>query len=263
MNYKNRAQATKQTGLSYLGSVNSSAKILKNKKYGVQTYIIYLAPAQSSGYQVCPMASEFCIDLCLNASGQNTMSPIVEGNKSRIDMARIAKTRLYFEHRLFWVNWCIAEIKAHKAAAEKKGDLFSIRINGTSDLGIDMMRDESGNNLFELFPDVQFYDYTKVYKRLELTKKYSNYHLTFSYSGTNMPECINALNAGFNVAMVFEKQLPVTFAGYTVINADDSDLRYMDEKNVICGLTFKRVRGKKDISKSPFVIKKEDKFCKW
>ena len=78
-----------------------------------------------------------------------------------------------------------------------------------------------------------------------------------------MPECINALAAGFNVAMVFEKQLPATFAGYTVINADDSDLRYMDEKNVICGLTFKRVRGKKDISQSPFVIKKEDKFCKW
>lgn len=264
MKFTTRSKATKETGLSYMGQVNSSAKIVKNQKYGVQTYIIYLAPANMSGYNVCPMASTYCIDLCLNRSGHNgDMAREVEGSYSKIDLARIAKTKLYYENRLYWVEWVISEIKAHKAKAEKDGDQFSVRINGTSDISLDMMKNADGLNLLELFPDIQFYDYTKVYRRLELTKTYSNYHLTFSFSGTNMIECMNALGDGYNVAMVFEKELPRTFAGYKVVNADESDLRYLDEKNVICGLKFKRVRGKRDISSSPFVIKKDNMFCEW
>lgn len=56
---------------------------------------------------------------------------------------------------------------------------------------------------------------------------------------------------GGNVAMVFDK-VPKTFKGYKVIDGDESDLRFLDEKNVIVGLKAKG-KGKKDTS--GFVIK--------
>jgi hypothetical protein len=56
---------------------------------------------------------------------------------------------------------------------------------------------------------------------------------------------------GGNVAVVFDK-LPSTWKGYPVINGDESDLRFLDPKNVIVGLKAKG-KGKKDAS--GFVIK--------
>jgi hypothetical protein len=169
---------------------------------------------------------------------------------------------MFFENRSFFVDWTIAEIKKYKAAAESKGMDFSVRINGTSDLSIETMRDGEGKNILQIFPDVQFYDYTKVFNRLPLTKKYPNYHLTFSYSGANMAECMMALMDGYNVAMVFNNELPENFMGYPVVNADDSDLRYLDEAGVICGLVFKKVRNKTANINNSFVVNtsKEDKY---
>ena len=254
MEFKSIGSAKKLTGLSYLGNVNSSAKIVKNKKYNVDTYIIYLAPAKLSGYNVCPMASEGCIKACLNESGHNKIGKILDSGYSKITESRIKKTKMYFEDRSFFVDWTIAEIKKYKAAAERKGMEFSVRINGTSDLNIETMRNADGKNILQLFPDVQFYDYTKVYSRLHLTKKYPNYHLTFSYSGENMAACMLALMDGYNVAMVFDKKLPDTFMGYTVVNADNSDLRYLDEKGVICGLVYKKVRNRTANIDNSFVV---------
>jgi hypothetical protein len=260
MKFKSIGTAKKITGLAYLGSCNSSAKIVKNQKYNVSTYIIYLAPAKLSGYNVCPMATGGdgitlgCIDGCLNFSGHEKISNMTDTGYSKITNTRIKKTKMFFEHRTFFVDWTIAEIKKYKAAAERKGEQFSVRINGTSDLSIETMRNKEGKNLLELFPDVQFYDYTKVFNRLPLTKKYPNYHLTFSYSGANMVQCLAALADGYNVAMVFNKALPDTYMGYKVVNADDSDLRYLDEKNVICGLVFKKVRNKTANVNNTFVV---------
>ena len=87
-----------------------------------------------------------------------------------------------------------------------------------------------------------------------VTKKYTNYHLTFSYSGQNMSECLLSLADGYNVAMVFNNVLPVEFMGYKVVNADNSDLRYLDESGVICGLKYKKVRNKTANVNNSFVI---------
>jgi hypothetical protein len=52
------------------------------------------------------------------------------------------------------------------------------------------------------------------------------------------------LSRGVNVAIVFDK-LPETYMGYKVINADETDLRFLDEKGgVICGLKYKKMTGK-------------------
>ena len=73
MVYTNRSQAKKLTGLSYLGGVATSSKIAKGLKYEEATYILYLAPADRSGYEVCPMRSVSCTTLCNNESGHNRM----------------------------------------------------------------------------------------------------------------------------------------------------------------------------------------------
>ena len=235
MIFKNVSQAKKLTGLSYLGSVNSSSKIAKGLKYNESTYILYLAPAKLSGYEVCPMRTDECTAACLNESGRNK----IDIHKNQINKARIKKTKLFFEDREFFMGWLIYEIGKEKANAERKGMRFSVRLNGTSDLDPTTFKLDN-KNILEWFPDVNFYDYTKISKRFRLLEKYPNYDLTYSFSGYNMMDCITLLKEGKGrVAMVFEgKQLPTKWSGYNVIDGDAYDMRYLDEENVIVGLKF-------------------------
>lgn len=251
MNYKNMTDARKQTGLSYIGAVNNSTKHEKAFKFDELVYTIYFAPAKMSGYEVCPMRTDECTLLCLNESGRNKM----DTDKNTINNSRIKKTKLFFEEREFLVRWIIDEIKAAKNKAVKLGYSFSVRLNNTSDITPESFYiNDNGikKNLLEIFPDVQFYDYTKVSKRFELVKKYKNYDITFSYSGNNMTECLSMLNNNVRVAMVFKK-VPEKYMNFNVIDGDQYDMRYRDDKNVIVGLKFKQVRNKLN-EKYNFVI---------
>ena len=242
MNYKNMTDARKQTGLSYIGAVNNSTKHEKAFKFDELVYTIYFAPAKMSGYEVCPMRTDECTLLCLNESGRNKM----DTDKNTINNSRIKKTKLFFEEREFLVRWIIDEIKAAKNKAVKLGYSFSVRLNNTSDLNpvsfYTMYKGER-RNILEIFPMVQFYDYTKVPNRITLVKKYKNYDLTFSYSGENLDECVNMLSKNVRVAVVFKK-VPSEFWGRKVIDGDKYDMRYRDETDVIVGLKYKRVRNK-------------------
>jgi hypothetical protein len=102
-------------------------------------------------------------------------------------------------------------------------------------------------NIFEAFPFVQFYDYTKV-----LGRKVSgipNYHLTFSAADGNDNDVESAMYNGMNIAVVFgvkkTEALPVSYRGVQVFNGDDSDLRFLDPKGVIVGL-YAKGKAKKD-----------------
>lgn len=252
MEYKNKSQAKKVTGLSYLGMVNNSTKHEKAYKYDELVYTLYLAPARMSGYEVCSMRTTECTQLCLNESGRNKM----DTKENKINESRIKKTKMFFENREFFMKWMVDEITSAKLKAEKQGLHFSVRLNNTSDLSPEsfyMKVDEKKvKNILELFPDVQFYDYSKVPNRLRLTKKYPNYDLTFSYSGENEKQCITMLENNIRVAVVFKK-VPKTFWGYDVIDGDQYDMRYRDKSNSIIGLKFKRVRNKL-VDTSKFVI---------
>ncbi|RYS38799.1 hypothetical protein, partial [Staphylococcus pseudintermedius] len=65
----------------------------------------------------------------------------------------------------------------------------------------------------------------------------------FSRSETNELQALEVLKKGFNVAVVFT-HLPETYLGYKAVNVDETDLRFMDEKNVIVGLKYKINTGK-------------------
>ena len=82
-------------------------KTVKGEKLGYFTGILYLAPANLSGYEVCPMRTDECTKLCLNESGRNKM----DTTHNNINNSRITKTKLFFEEREFTVRWIIEEIK--------------------------------------------------------------------------------------------------------------------------------------------------------
>lgn len=244
MEYKSISQAKKQTGLSYIGMVNNSTKHEKAYQFNEMVYTIYLSPANKSGYEVCPMRTKECTLLCLDESGINRM----DSKLNRINESRIKKTKLFFEDREFFVRWVIDEIKQGIKKAKDLGYEFSVRLNNTSDISPELFYiNDNGvkKNLLQIFPDIQFYDYTKVRNRFKLLDKYPNYDLTFSYSGENMEDCIDVLSEGDRVAMVF-KNVPETFLGYRVVDGDKYDMRYRDDKDVIIGLKFKKVRNKLD-----------------
>lgn len=254
------SQAKKDTGLSYLGGVATSAKISHSKKYSHQyTYGLYLAPAKTSGYNTCTHSTPECRMGCLNTSGRAGIE--IFSGTDRIKQSRIAKTKLFYEHNEFFMEWLIAEIKSAQAKAKRDGFFFSVRLNCTSDIDWANVRFK-GYTLFEIFPEVSFYDYTKNANKFQ--NKPANYHLTLSYTGRNWNACKTALSKGMNVAMVFnvknENELPAMYKGYDVINGDLTDYRIDDAKGIIVGLKWKRIANReaeKQVLNSCFVVKPE------
>jgi len=259
--FKTVSQAKKVTGISYLSGINTSAKIKKGDKLGIKTSVLYLSPAKTSGYNTCPFATKECKIGCLNTSGRVKMD-----NKNTILNCRLNRTKLFYENREFFMAWLLAELKSAKVKTENNGYKYAIRLNGTSDINWTAIK-VNGKTVFEMFPNTQFYDYTKIPKLFN--HNYSNYHLTFSYTGYNWNDAEKFLKQGKNVAVIFDvkkgKPLPNYFKGYKVIDGDISDYRPNDKKGVIVGLRFKNIKDKKaqkDVLDSPFVVPFNDKDCK-
>ena len=209
--------------MKLLGTAN--AKTVKGEKKGYLTAVMYLAPFNLSGFQVCPKASKGCAAACLNTAGR--------GRFDKIQNARLRKTKKFFEDKDGFMRQLIKDIRALLRKAEREDMTPCVRLNGTSDIPWERIRYE-GKTLFEIFPNVQFYDYTKRVKR----DPPSNYHLTFSLSEDNDDEARQALANGMNVAVVFKKT-PDQFWGFDVVDGDETDLRFLDPPGVIVGFKAK------------------------
>jgi len=236
-------------------------KVLKGLSQGYNTYILHLAPSTLSGYNTCPKATAGCIASCLNTAGRGGMFKRGESTNA-IQQARIRKTIMFYEERNAFFYLLVKDIELAIKQSAKKGLIPVFRLNGTSDLSwekYEVVRNgEVFTNIFAAFPDVQFYDYTKVIGRKVSGIK--NYHLTFSMADGNYMDCKRAVEEGLNVAVVFGikkgTKMPEKYFNYnmTVFNGDDSDLRFLDPKNSIIGL-YAKGKAKKDTSgfvKYPF-----------
>lgn len=266
---KEYKRALKELGVSYLGKWSQSAKMVKNELVGNEiTYALYLAPANMSGYEVCPNSMR-CRDFCLNNAGRNKGDVILRGiEQSKINISRIKKTRLFFENKCLFMDLLVYEISKAKEHAAENGMPFSVRLNCTSDISPLAFRNDDGN-ILEIFPDVQFYDYTKVPTRLEVAERYKNYDITFSHDGGNWEKCEEFLQAGINVAVVFESNVvPISYKGYRVIDMTKTDLRYRDPKSndgegFVGFLEYHRTAhdyqgGKYVRPNTPFIIREDD-----
>ena len=221
----------------------ANPKIQKGTKMGYLSFILHLAPADLSGRETCPKRTAGCTAACLNTAGRGGMFKRGE-NTNMIQKARIRKTQYFFNNRAEFMADLVSDINKAIRFAERKGLTPVFRLNGTSDLSWEKYTAAYGMNIFELFPNVQFYDYTKVLGRK--VSQYKNYHLTFSKADGNDSDVAEALFQGMSVVAVYDK-IP---AG--VPSADETDLRFLDPKGVMLGLKAKG-RAKKDYS--GFVIR--------
>jgi len=234
-------------------SINHDTKTIKGLEKGYLTGIMYLAPYTLGGKNLCPFAKAAgCINACLYTAGR--------GIFNNVQNARLNRTKLYHRDINAFMNQLAIEITALEKTAIKKGLIPVIRLNGTSDIEWENIRFNyefihnkiRSVTIFELFPDIQFYDYTKNPNRDQLPK---NYDLTFSYS--NKPEFQKfneiAIKKSMRLAAVFSDQnLPAYFMGLPVLNGDESDLTFLAPKNTILGL-YAKGKAKKDTS--GFIIK--------
>lgn len=228
----------------------ANPKIQKGTKLGYLSFILHLAPADLSGHNTCPKATAGCKSACLNTAGRGGMFKKGE-NTNMIQKARIRKTKYFYEDRAGFMLDLAYDIQKGIKMAEKLGLKPVFRLNGTSDLSWEKYEVPvfCTRNIFELYPNVQFYDYTKVLGRK--VSDIPNYFLIFSQADGNEADVSRAMEKGMNVAAVFD-QVPETYMGKPVINADETDLRFLDPKGVIAGLKAKG-RAKKDYS--GFVIR--------
>jgi hypothetical protein len=227
----------------------ANPKIQKGTKLGYLSFILHLAPADLSGKNTCPKATAGCKAACLNTAGRGGMFKKGE-NTNMIQKARIRKTEYFFNDRDAFMMDLYKDIQKGIKMAEKLDLIPVFRLNGTSDLSWEKYTVGSTDmNLFQLFPNVQFYDYTKVLGRK--VSQYFNYFLIFSKADGNDADVSKAMAQGMNVAAVFDA-IPESYNGRDVINADETDLRFLDPKGVIAGLKAKG-RAKKDYS--GFVIR--------
>jgi len=223
-------------------------KVLKGMEYGFNTYILHLAPATLSGYNTCPKATAGCKSACLNTAGRGGL--FKKGTTTNvIQQARIRKTQFFYEKRDCFMRTLVADIELAIKQSAKKGLIPVFRLNGTSDISWEKYEVDGFSNIFARFPNVQFYDYTKVLGRK--VSHIPNYHLTFSSADGNDIDVSKAISQGYNIATVFgikkTDTLPSTYNGLTVYNGDESDLRFLDPKGVVVGL-YAKGKAKKDTS---------------
>jgi hypothetical protein len=243
----------------------NNAKTPKGEELGYLTAILYFAPYMLSGYQMCPFAElAQCSGPCLNTAG-----------RGRFDMtqkARIRKTLMFHQYRSEFMVLLVSEINRAIRKSKRMGLKLVVRLNGTSDIvwentpvvfnKTDPTVPVYSFNIFELFPTLTFYDYSKYPTRHKLP---NNYHLTFSYSGaksfTPIVDKWIAKRTNQNMAVVFkskpsiENSRVILESGYKllgVIDGDSNDLRFLDPDNVVVGLTAK---GKGKTDATGFVVR--------
>lgn len=217
-----------------------NAKTSKGEKLGVRTGVLYLAPANESGVMnTCPMATAECRRACLFTAGR--------GAFQQVRRARIAKTLWLSDDPDGFKAQLRKDITRLQRYAHNHGMRPAVRINGTSDLP------KLALEMAQEFPDVQFYDYTKIPRPWKRTL--ANYHLTFSHSGHNLEDCLDALQHGVNVAVVFTTRkgqpLPETWNGFRVVDGDLHDCRFLEPARVVVGL---RAKGAAKTQSNAFVV---------
>lgn len=256
-------------------NIDQNAKTVKGQKVGFMTAILYLASYKSSGINVCPMAElAGCWKGCLGvAAGRGAIS---KGSKkmrrngitlpdNAIQRCRIARTKMWANDRdNFWIQ-LRKEIDAFIKKAERKGLTPVVRLNGTSDIRWENFTPYYpggyAHTIFEMYPDVQFYDYTKIPNRFR-NELPSNYHLSLSFSNASeryADMCWDAHHRyNASLVMVYRTKNDIANARtwydecrVKCVDGDANDLRFLDPAKCIVTL---KAKGKASKDKSGFVL---------
>jgi len=239
--------------------VGNNAKTIKGDGSEYMTGILYMTPWQvmvdGNLFNSCSMAVlAGCIDGCLNTAGRGAMNSV--------QTARQRKAEWFYRDRDSFMAQLVVDVTKFQRYCVKRGIQPCIRLNGTTDIRWELIK--VGNhstrwgspigdfaNIFEMFPDVVWYDYTKIANRK--TSHIRNYHLTWSFSDASpaySAMLTKALDNGMNAAVVFRSQhiIPDTWRGLPVIDGDKDDLRFLDPQGGHVVSLYAKGKAKKDTS---------------
>jgi len=213
----------------------------KMRRSGRPDYSLSLAPAYTSGHNVCANSTPTCRKGCVAFSGRGT-SPTGNSGGTVIS-GRILKNKFLIEDRDAFCSLVKAEI----LQAVKKHGAVGCRLNAFSDIPWE----EVAPWMLQI-PQVTWYDYSKLLGRTPPP----NYFLCYSASErTSDEDIVRMVKEGKNVAVIFgvryrvngnwQFPLPTTFCGVPVIDGDKVDTRYDDPRGMVVGLRIKgqRVNG--------------------
>jgi hypothetical protein len=248
-------------GFTYLLNIDQNAKTIKGNSKGFLTAVLYLAPHKISGTDVCPYSTQGCRAGCLYTAGKGGMAVVKK--------ARISRTKYFLEYRTNFMIDLEEEIRLASIKAEKRGLELVVRLNGTSDIDWNFYYEQGfigggtdgdlgyivRSTIFEQFPAIQFYDYTKDQRKF-INNKVPNYHLTFSKDETTSRGFSFAVLNEYkgNIAVVFDNPSYkwLLANSISVIDGEAHDLRFLDEPGKIVAL---KAKGQARKDKHGFVMK--------
>lgn len=248
-------------------SHGTNAKTVKSDAgdSGYLTAILYLAPADTvEGVNLCPAAKlAGCREACLYSAGR--------GSFTNVQAARIRKTVLWRDDRAEFMRQLGEDLERFIKYCERRGMKPAVRLNGTSDIAwedqvaVRRHGDEwvRYGDVFGAYPEIQFYDYTKTWTRIETCQGIANYHLSLSYSEASPKyakrvwEVAERTNCNL-VGVCRGKTLPgsVRPGKYgkfprIVVDGDKTDLRFLDGER---RFTLVRAKGAAKRDRSGFVL---------
>jgi hypothetical protein len=232
--------------MQLLTASTANPKMHKGAAFPITAAILHLSPADLSGYNACTHCSIGCKHACLNESGRGRMQATQD--------ARKRKTRLFFEYPESFLFMLCNDLDILQRKARKLGTQCAVRLNGTSDIlwrSHPVTRNGTRyDDIFAAYPDIQFYDYTKVPAHYMLPEL-PNYHVTFSLSESNDKHACKALARGLNLAVVMQldaaESFPATWSGFPVLDGTLHDYRFLDPRGGhIVGLKPKGSKAKHD-----------------
>lgn len=240
-------------------------KIAKGEKRGVLSAVQHLLPAteyprlaaaqgeKTALRTLCPFAGA-CKRPCLNTAGRGGIPQgryVGTAFSNGVQHGRYRRTRRYDTDRAAYLAALLRDMDKVKAAADAAGFDAAVRLNGTSD--IDWEREHPEVVAHAAARGVTLYDYTKDAARV---RRGGHIHQTYSLDAgaAREIEALRLLRDGFNVAVVFNVRrgadLPATWRGFTVVDGDETDLRFKDPRGVVVGL---RAKGRAVNDRSGFV----------
>lgn len=172
-----------------------------------------------------------CMVTCLKGSGMARVY-------ASINEARQARTDYWLNDQAGFLDQLRRELGNFERLCAKQKVQGVVRLNVMSDVQWERF------DIPQSFPDLQFYDYTKLAKRFTQELP-SNYRLMFSYSPRptykKQVQTFLESNSDAPMAVVFRtKDFPTTFMGRPVIDGDKSDWVNVNHRGVVVGLVEKK-----------------------
>ena len=189
-----------------------------------------------------------CAAPCLNGSGR--------GAFPNVQAARKAKSEWFLSDPKGFITQLKRELTNFSKLCTRSGVVGYVRLNVYSDVPWELSRNGS---IPQAFPELEFYDYTKLAVRLG-TRYYKmprNYQLMFSYSAgpKYAKQVALAMKSPAPMSVVFDGPMPDMFLGRKVINGDESDINNLRHRGAIVGLRFKQSKiAPVDPRKSALII---------